>query len=288
MSQGFASYAKAPLDEFVGKMKKGLPGLPKQEAKVAQYFLLNLDAISFETGKSIAQKAGVAEITVGRMLRRFGCAGMKEFKAMLRHRYSVVGQAFADAEAELPADWQEQMNAELRAVRTVYGKMNTPAFQAAERYLREASEIYVTGFQTVRGLAEDTTRRLALARPRVRFLSGHDSMLSEWLDPHTEGDSCVLIIDIIPYAAESEALARLAREQGRSVIVVTDEYCHWAHDVTDAVINTPSKTGLFLESILGLNAATSLLVHSATVGTKHDVNQRMRDWRRLTNRMRLF
>ena len=208
MSHGFASYAEAPLDEFVSRMEAGLPTLPKQEAKVAQYFLLNLTSISFETGKSIAQKAGVAEITVGRMLRRFGCAGMKEFKGMLRHRYSVTGESLADESAELPADWQEQLNAELLAVRTVYAKLNTPAFEAAERYLRESTDVYVTGFQTVRGLAEDTARRLALARPRVRFLSGHDSMLSEWLDPPRDGRSCLLIIDVIPYAAECETLAR--------------------------------------------------------------------------------
>ncbi|WP_158970542.1 MurR/RpiR family transcriptional regulator [Chachezhania sediminis] len=288
MSHGFASYAEAPIDDLVIKMEAGLPNLPRQEAKVAQYFLLNLASISFETGKSIAQKAGVAEITVGRMLRRFGCAGMKEFKAMLRQRYSVSGHTLADDSAEAPADWQDQMAAELRAVRTVYAKIGTPAFQAAERYLREADQVYVTGFQTVRGLAEDTARRLALARPRVRFLSGHDSMLSEWLDPPAPGASCLLIIDVIPYASECEALARLAREQGRSVIVVTDEYCHWAHDVTDAVINTPSKTGLFLESILGLNAAASLLVHSASTVPGRDMDERMREWKRMAQRIRIF
>ncbi|MGR3481254.1 MurR/RpiR family transcriptional regulator [Salipiger marinus] len=288
MSQGFASYPEARLDEFVGRIEAGLPRLPKQEAKVAQYFLLNLPSISFETGKSIAQKAGVAEITVGRMLRRFGCAGMKEFKAMLLQHYSVSAESFPDDGADLPPDWQEQMNAELRAVRTVYAKINTPAFQAAERHLREAEEVYVTGFQTVRGLAEDVARRLALARPRVRFLSGHDSMLSEWLDPPAPGTSCLLIIDVIPYAAECETLARLAREQGRSVVVVTDEYCHWAHDVTEAVINTPSKTGLFLESILGLNAATSLLIHATATAPGRDIPQRLRDWKRLAHRINIF
>ncbi|ANT62713.1 hypothetical protein AYJ57_20275 [Salipiger sp. CCB-MM3] len=137
-------------------------------------------------------------------------------------------------------------------------------------------------------MAEDTARRLALARPRVRFLSGHDSMLSEWLDPPAPGGSCLLIIDVIPYAAECETLARMAREQGRSVVVITDEYCHWAHEVTDAVINTPSKTGLFLESILGLNAATSLLVHATATASGADMDQRMRDWKRLAHRIGIF
>lgn len=288
MTQGFASYAEAPIDEFVSKVEAGMSSLPKQEAKVAQYFLLNMGAITFETGKSIAEKAGVAEITVGRMLRRFGYSGMKDFKAMLRHRYSVTGESIGRDTGELSDDWQDQMNAELRAVSTVYGKIGTPAFEAAERYLREAEEVHVTGFQTVRGLAEDAARRLALARPRVRFLSGHDSMLSEWLDTDQAAGCCVLIIDVVPYAAECEVIARMAREQGRSVVVVTDEYCHWAQDVTDAVINVPSKTGLFLESILGLNAAVSLLVHATAMANPEGLDARMRDWKRLSQRMHLF
>ncbi|QPM90281.1 MurR/RpiR family transcriptional regulator [Pseudooceanicola algae] len=288
MSQGFASYSNSPLDEFVRKIEEGLTDLPRQEAKVAQYFLLNLHSISFETGKSIAEKAGVAEITVGRMLRRFDCAGMKDFKAMLRHRYSVTGESLPEEGAELTPDWQDQMSAELLSVRTVYSKMNSPAFKAAEARLTTASEVYVTGFQTVRGLAEDMARRLALARPRVRFLSGHDSMMSEWLDPEEGAPGCVVIIDVIPYAAESEVIARLAREQGRSVVVVTDEYCHWAHEITDAVINVPSKTGLFLESIIGLNAALSLLVHATATNGPWDVSTRMRDWRRMSHKMKLF
>ncbi|MBU2961026.1 MurR/RpiR family transcriptional regulator [Citreicella sp. C3M06] len=288
MSHGFSSFAQASFDEFIGKMEAGLPDLPRQEAKVAQYFLLNLNAISFETGKTIAQKAGVAEITVGRMLRRFGCAGMKEFKELLRHRYSVIGDSVSDDTAELSGDWQQQRAAELRAVGTVYSRIGSPAFAAAERYLREADEVHVTGFQTVRGLAEDTARRMALARPRVRFMSGHDSMLSEWLDPPKPGASCLLIIDVVPYAAECETLARLAREQGRTVVVVTDEYCHWAQEVTDAVINAPSKTGLFLESVLGLTAATSLLIHAVATGPGSDPDQRLRDWKRLAQRIGIF
>ena len=70
--------------------------------------------------------------------------------------------------------------------------------------------------------------------------------------------------------------------------MVTDEYCHWAHDVTDAVINTPSKTGLFLESILGLNAACSLLVHATANAPGMNLDRRMRDWKRLAHRTGVF
>ena len=217
MSQGFASYAEARLDEFVGRIEAGLPRLPKQEAKVAQYFLLNLPSISFETGKSIAQKAGVAEITVGRMLRRFGCAGMKEFKAMLLQHYSVSAESFPDDGADLPPDWQEQMNAELQrqgeelvTKGTLTGEAHqmwqsvTAAFEnndeaAAERVEGEAHavrgkralhlgrELRVVGQKEDRhlvGLAE-RAQPPRLARPRDgAHRHAHLSWLSSGMRPH--------------------------------------------------------------------------------------------------------
>ncbi|MER5172418.1 MULTISPECIES: MurR/RpiR family transcriptional regulator [Thioclava] len=288
MPIGFSSFSDAPLDELARKIEAGMADLPKQEAKVAQYILLNLASIPLETGQSIASKAGVAEITVGRMLRRFDCAGMKEFKALLRQRYSVSGEVMGRKKTELSRDWQEQLTVEMHGVQMVYDQMETPAFTQARDLLAGSGEVYVTGFQTIRGLAEDCARRLALARDNVRFLSGHDSMLSEWIAPVPEAGSCLMMFDVIPYAAEAEMIARIAKDRGAGVVLITDEYCHWAQGLADAVINAPSKTGLFLESTLGLHAAASLLVHATAEAGGADVAGRMQAWKRMSHRLKLF
>src|SRR6056297_3870656 len=77
MRQGFTSYKDGTLEELLTEMQAELSTLPKQEAKVVQFILLNVDSLSFETGRSIAEKAGVSEVTVGRALRRFGCDSVK-------------------------------------------------------------------------------------------------------------------------------------------------------------------------------------------------------------------
>ncbi len=288
MSQGFASYAGASLDELVGKMEDEISNLPKQEAKVAQYFLLNLDTISFETGKSIAKKARVAEITVGRMLRRFGCAGLKEFKTILRQRYSDARLSPGSKGDDLAPAWRDQLSLEVEVLQSVYDLVESEIFNVAEHRLVDAEEVYVTGFQTVRGLAEDSARRLGLARSRVRFLSAHDSMLCEWIETPANQKSCLLLIDVVPYAAECQTLAAMAKGQGRSVIVVTDEYCHWAHDVADAVLHAPSATGLFLESTLGLNAILSLLIHAVAGRQDAGAANRLRSWKNMSHQLKLF
>src|SRR5690625_7369845 len=87
---GFASYPQIKFDEFVEAMEEAVPELPRQEAKLAQFILLNLNTLGLETGRSLAAKVGVSEVTVGRLLRRLGCDGMKELKDLLRQQYSVA------------------------------------------------------------------------------------------------------------------------------------------------------------------------------------------------------
>lgn len=287
MIGGFASYADATFETLTALIRKELPNLPKQEARVAQYLLLNIDSLSFETGKSIAQKARVSEVTVGRVLRRFGCDGMREFKELLRQRYSISG-SLPDKKDDIAGRWRASLNAEVDAVRTVFGQRESTMFEDAKDRLATAEEVFVTGFQTVRGLAEDTARRLSLARSNVRYLSAHDDMLSEWIGSPAPEKSCLLMVDVVPYAGEGQALATLARQQGRSVVLVTDEYCHWANEVAHATIFAPSATGLFLESTLGLNAALALLVDAVANATPEKSASRLREWKGLTRQIKLF
>lgn len=287
MQQGFASYKDGTLEELLSRMRAELSDLPKQEAKVAQYILLNLDGLSFETGRTIAQKVSVSEVTVGRTLRRFGCESVKALKALLQKQYTVA-RGMPVPRGELSDLWRDRLNAEQGVLQAVFEQRESPMFEEARRALAGSREVFVTGFQSVRGLAEDTARRLSLARPGVRYLSPHDGMAAEWIGDPEAARSCLLLVDVVPYATESQTLARMAREQGRRVVVVSDEYCHWAAEEADAVIYAPSSTGLFLESTLGITAALALLVDAVAYSDAVAAAQRLKEWKASSRRLKIF
>lgn len=287
MRQGFTSYKDGTLEDLLTEMQAELSTLPKQEAKVVQFILLNVDSLSFETGRTIAEKAGVSEVTVGRALRRFGCGSVKAFKTLLQRRYSVAG-GMVSARGELSPLWREKLDAEQAALKSIYEQRESAAFEVAKTRLSTAREVYVTGFQTVRGLAEDAARRLSLARSGVRYLSAHDGMTAEWINDPSPSKTCLLLVDVVPYSKESETLAAMAREQGRGVVVVADEYCHWAAEQANAVIYAPSSTGLFLESTVGLNAALALLVDAVASEDQASSAIRLKDWKDRSRRLKIF
>lgn len=296
MSEGFASYPTVSFAELADKIEAALPRLPTQEARLAQFMLLNVDTLALETGRTLAAKVGVSEVTVGRLLRRLGCDGMRGLRAMMREQYSLSAGSRPIAGSDPPAmddRLEKVLGSEIEALHSIFQQAGGEAFRTLVDHLSDARSVYVTGFQSVRGIAEDCARRLAIARPSVRYLSAHDSMLAEWLLPAGENgepphETCLLLIDVVPYARESQDLARIARNQERRCVVVTDEYCHWAKDVADAVVHAPSRSGLFLESTVGIVAALNLIV-DAVAGRREDRGrQRIDQWKLLAREVRLF
>jgi len=289
MNSGFASYPQASFEAFAKKLEESVSELPRQEAKLAQFILLNLKTLGLETGKSLAAKVGVSEVTVGRLLRRLGCNGMKALKVLLREQYSV-SPSFLDTTGDILPTLESTHAAELAVVTSVFQQTMSEDWRRATELLVSSPRIFASGFQSVRGIAEDFTRRLSLARGAVQYMSPHDGMLGEWLvyGGGSVGDSCVVLIDVVPYASESIEIARLAKRQGRACVVVSDEYCHWSRDIADAAIYAPSKTGLFLESTVGIVVALSLLVDAVAKAAPEVSAERLAQWKMRAKELGLF
>lgn len=266
--------------------------LPKQEARVAQYMLLNLDDLVFQNGASIARKAGASEVTVSRLLRRLGYRGMAGLKRELRAQRTQASLDVDNGIEGLDATLKQALDGELRALVSVFSQTADPRWARAIRTITDANRVYVTGFQSVRGVAEDLSRRLALVRDDVRFFAAHDGMLGEWVG---DGDArrvkrkdCVIIVDVVPYASEAPLLAKMSREAGRQLVVLTDELCHWAQASTDLVFHGPSRNGLAIESTVALTSLANLLVDAVARRNPAIAERRMRRWHTITRKLNVF
>ena len=291
MRNSFSSHPVVDSLPFVSKIEELMSELPKQEARIAQYLLLNRVDLGFETGSSIAKKTGTSEVTVSRLLHRLGYRGMRGLKREIEveGRSSQVGMGPKERAALDGHPLKEVFSTEVRALMNVYEQFDGPTWQKLVEVVSKASCIYVTGFQTVRGTAEDFARRLALARDDVRFFSAHDGMLAEWMGARSAGnDDCLIIVDVVPYAREAPLLAEMSKAAGRAVVVVTDELCHWAHDYTDLVIHAPSRNGLFLESTSALVAVLNMLVHAVSESDPKATNARLAQWKAATRQLKVF
>lgn len=289
MKDVFSSSAQFAFRKFEEELHTALPELSRLEAQVAQYMLLNISDLSFETGASLADKVGVSEVTVSRLLRRLGYQGLRGLKEALRTELLKHGRTDGTDRKplEVPERYVGVLEFEYKALHGVFEQCATPMWNELVRTIVAAERVYVTGFQAVRGIAEDCARRLALTRSNVQFLHAHDGMLAEWLDVQSE-THCLILIDVVPYAHETQTLATLCGRDNRSLVVVTDEMCHWAKNYTDLVIHTNTRNGLMLESTVAIAAALNLIANAVAERDPAAFAKRLDQWRKNTRALKLF
>lgn len=284
---------KPPAGTVKKKLQSLLPSLSPTEARIAHHILRNLDEIGLETGASLAKQVSVSEISVSRFLRKAGYKSISALKRALHVDSSNARLQPSHTNRLTAADSEYAATRELevKAILRLFEEFEEEDWRKLVEATATAQDVYVTGFQTVRGTAEDFARRLRLARNAVHYLSAHDDMLVEWLpyqgDP-SQKPIALILIDVIPYSAEGLKIAEIAKELGITLIVISDEFCSWAHGLADHVIFARSRSGLYLESTVALVLILNVLVDAVARSTKTAGRERFDQWHLMTRRLGFF
>ncbi|KEA63496.1 Transcriptional regulator, RpiR family [Marinobacterium lacunae] len=292
MENLFSSHSQSVAPRLAKKLQASMPQLSASEARVAQYVLLNLHQMGFETGASIAKNAAVSPITVSRFFNKLGFKGISALKRELKQEMTEVEGEGPQADSPgKPLHYEQTLAAESQALAGIARQVQSEMWSDMTRVVADAQRVFVTGFQSVRGLSEDFGKRLGLARDGVQYISAHDSMLSEWIAIHADAEgrhACLVLIDVVPYAGEGRILCQMAAELGMELIIITDESCHWATEYTRYVVYAKSRTGLFLESTSALTLALNMLVDSVAAVNPEISADRSERWQAITRRLGLF
>lgn len=234
---------------------------------------------------------GVSEITVSRFLRRIGFRGIAELKA-------EVGSPAAQLHIHAAERYMRLLEGELGtllrrdadAILGLGAQIARPEWERAIDAVDAADEVFVTGFQTVRGLAEDFARRLGIVRGSVRYVSAHDGGLVEWVPSRRRATErrALILVDIVPYAREAEAVVRVARRASMDVVVVTDELNTWAQWHTPYVFHASTKAGAFLESTGPLATLLNLVTHAVAARDPDKAKARIGSWPSVLRELGLY
>lgn len=281
------SQAAAHLAQEVDALKGGL-----SPAERALYSTLqaNLENLAFETGASLAQKSGVSPNTVSRFMRRLGYKGLNGLKSALRNELrsnSLLNATLIERVEQQPADLMTHLNAEIEALKVFAEQLTGQHWQDIVQRVSAAERVFVCGFQTVRGLAEDFANRLALVRPGVEFIDLYSGVLGQWMDSQ-DARCCVILIDITPYAEAGITFANDCLANETDLVVFSDEYGIARYIDTPYIVSMTTETGLILESTGGLTSALNVLLHCVAAAHKGELRERMEAYRARVQQLRLY
>jgi DNA-binding MurR/RpiR family transcriptional regulator len=253
----------------------------KSDKLIANYFERNLAELPFETAKSIAARLEISQMTVGRYLRRLGFDGLDDMKTALR-RGSRSNPAW-QVKGSMDRFQQDLRDGKFIAgllqqqvdnLGRIYELTATPEWHQTIDALMTASEVYVAAYQNVRGIAQYFAAQLSYARPRVEFMDGLNGTYAELLDGSVEG-RVLFLHDVRRFAAKARPLAEEARRAGVKVILLTDEFCPWAADVSDVALVVPGSHGPLWDGAATMTAVMDLLLSNIIVLRGSDVDERV-------------
>ena len=262
--------------------------LTRSEALLAQWLRLNESSLGLETGATIATKTGLSEITVSRFLRRLGYRGIAGLKEDLQAS-GAARLGGSDLYLRLvDNELGTLLRRDAEEVLAIAAQIERPEWSQAIQSIHGAAEVFVTGFQTVKGAAEDFARRLSLIRPGVRFVTPHDSGLAEWIGLDKSQARCLILIDTVPYAREAEPILQLAVSAGMSAVVLTEELNTWAMRHTPYVFFVGGKVHAYVESSGPLVTLLGLVAHAVADRDPAAAKARLAAWPNLLRGLNLF
>jgi len=266
--------------DIAAKLKSPDARQTKSDVLIANYIERNLAELPFETAKSIAENVGVSQMTVGRYLRRLGYDGLDELKREMRQGVNRTAWQVKGKFDRLRRDARDGkliaalIQQQIDDFGHIYELAISPQWSQAIDLLIGAEEVFVAAYQNVRGVAQYFASQLSYARPRVEFVDGLNGTYVELLDGSV-ANRCLFLFDVRRFARKARILAEEARAAGVKVILLSDDACFWAGQVSDVALIMPGARGPLWDGAATTVALMDLMISNVIVELGDKVNQRV-------------
>ena len=263
------------------RLTDALKDAPASGQAIASFMLANIGALPFETSRSVADKVGVSELSVGRFCRSIGYKGFKDLKERLKDDISdspwLLGDRLKDLQLkslDKTDELSRSLELEIAATVRVYEFVRSEAWNRAAERLASVRRVFVVGFQTERGLAEAFAHGLRYLRDGVQVVDLAGGNFAEVL--LTDSDDCALVlIDARRYSRQSKLLAQRAAERHVPTTLITDLYCDWGETFADEVFAVPTELNLCWDATSAVWSLMQLLLNSVFVKLGPSIEDRL-------------
>lgn len=265
----------APIS-VLERLAEELEDLTPEARKAARYVLENPRDIGFLTVREAADAAKVKPNTILRMARQIGFVGYDDFREPFR-------EAIRDGQASLPdrARWLQQVQkrgemgrlvadmaiSTMRNIEEMYASLDEEKLSTAAQAILDARKVYTLGVGVNNTNANNFTYLASIGLSNFHAIP-RPGMTS--VDDLTSADSRDVLIAITsrPYRSEVVTATQFARQQGITVIALTDSPASPIARHADLTFNVAMDTPQFFPSSVStlafLETLLSFVVAAAT------------------------
>jgi DNA-binding MurR/RpiR family transcriptional regulator len=204
--------------------------LTPEAQKAARYVLENPADVGVSTVREIAEAANVKPNTFVRMARQVGFEGYEDFRAPFREAIRQGSVSFPDRarwlqdirkSGELGGLFAEMVEAAIRNLEDTFATIDADALKAAAEAIWNSRQVFTLGVGVNNANARNFTYLASTGMTDFHAIPRPGSTAIDEL-AWADGRDVLIAMTVRPYRREVVEAVRIAREQGVTVIGISD------------------------------------------------------------------
>ena len=237
-------------------IQEKMTSFSKGQKRIAGYILSDYDKAAFMTANKLGTVVGVSESTVVRFAAELGYEGypsmQKALQEIVRSKLTSIQRIRASNDRLFGSDVVTTvLQADMDKIRSAIESVDRSAFENVVDKLMEARHIYILGVRSSSFLAGYLHFYFHLIFENVTLVTSNSA--GDILESILRiGPGDVLVgISFPRYSSEDKICARMAREAGAKIIVVTDKPSALLAEYATVLFTVPVDSNAFFNCMVG-------------------------------------
>ncbi len=265
------------------KIQNTYETLPKNQRKLADFFIENFDRIPFLNVQNISRETDASVASVVRFAQRVGFSGFSEMRVKIAEELQsrLEGSRIFPQLENLEDDTLTSVaNIDIKNINETLNLIDRGTFDQAVKLINNASCVYSAGLGISYLLSEILAYQLnQIGINALPFRNGSSLFLEQAL--FFKKDNILIVFSFPPYSRDTIDLAKYASEENIPVIAVTNREASPVTFYADVNLIVKSENMLYTNSF----AAISVLINA--ISTESALQERERAERMLKSLNRI-
>lgn len=266
------------MKDLLHKIENSYKEFSAGQKRIADLFKENQIVLAFSSASEVGKKVNVSESTVIRWAQKLGFKGYAEFQHVMQK--SLAEQRIEQVEDNDTTVYTSQsivknlLDADIKSISQLKESLQEEQLLQVVDLIGSAKKIYVTSNFFDFGLAHSFTHWMNRVLDKTELLMQGDMQYYHQLSKLTQDD--VLIAFAFPrYTKNVMETLQTAKEQGTTVIVITDKPEAPVAPFADELLLVPISTNLSIDSYTAVHALLTSIMRFIYVKEHEKVKQNL-------------
>lgn len=237
------------------------------QKKVAEYLLQNTFEFSMSTAAQLAKKVNVSETTIIRLSYALGFESFSVMQKYIKNQF-LNKKDSQDEEVSYSKKGEKSLlnltiQRDIAILKSMLENLDMDKIYKVTDLLKNATEVKIAGYRASFSSAHWFFTKLSMMRDNVTLISSLNSFNSpDDLITKRSGQTVFFLLSFPSYISETLNIAKIAKNQGAKVIVISDRMLSPVARVSDICITTDINVSS--ENLISVSSVHSLLNLIAT------------------------